>query len=259
MLIKKIKAKFSQSRGFTLYELLISAAVISLIAGIVIYNHKRFETDIEVTNLAYRMALQIREAQIYGISVRQFSGAGALGFDASYGIHFDRDVDNAFILFADVDGNGVYNDASPGGGVNCPTAPGTECVEKVTIGRNNKITGWCGILWSNTSSASQPCGVTDPTVGFFGAYQYIDFKFKRPNPDAVITWYNAYTPAGTSASFNRVCTDIGGASRACNGWAICLESPQGRKKRVVVYETGQISVESVEAGTVCSNVDRYDP
>ena len=76
MFNKKIHTGFLKlrSRGFTLYELLISMAIIVLVAGIVIYNHKRFETDIEITNVAYRVALELRQAQVYGISVKQFSG-----------------------------------------------------------------------------------------------------------------------------------------------------------------------------------------
>ncbi len=246
----KIKRTVCFSRGFTLYELLISFAVISIIAGIVLYNHKRFETDIEVTNLAYRMAIEIRQAQVYGISVRQHAGAGLLGFDVSYGVHFETDVNDSFILFADGDGNGLYNPAVFEGSVDCPTDSGSECVEKFSIGRNNKIIGWCGVLWSNTTDVSQQCFVP----GSGTDYRFFDIKFKRPNPDAIFSWYKgSYEEGSTSSLLNRVCSD-GGVDKACNGYAVCLESPQGKRKRVVVYETGQISVENVDPDTTCSTI-----
>jgi prepilin-type N-terminal cleavage/methylation domain-containing protein len=252
MFVGKFQTKKSlySTRGFTLYELLISFAIISIIAGIVLYNHRRFETDIEVTNLAYRMAVEIRQAQVYGISVRQHAGAGLLGFDVAYGVHFETDVNDSFILFADGDGNGLYNPAVSEGSTDCPTDAGTECVEKFSIGRNNKIIGWCGILWSNTADVTQQCFVPNSQTD----YKFFDIKFKRPNPDAIFSWYKgSYDEGSTSSAFNRACSD-GGVDKACNGYAICLESPQGRRKRVVVYETGQISVENVEVDTTCSNI-----
>ncbi len=235
--------------GFTLYELLISAAIISLIAGIVIYNHKRFETDIEITNLSYRIALTAREAQVYSVSVKPFTGAAGQNFQTSYGLHFNKNTDNSFIFFADNDDNGVYNQAvTDGNATDCSTDDDTECVEKISIGRGNVITGWCAILWTNNpGDQEQPCINIKDDANPLGS---LDIRFKRPDPDAIFQVF----PDGDYSEGKGVemlCSTASGVEKNCSGWAICLKSPQGRQKRVVVYETGQISVENVEDATAC--------
>ena len=65
----------------------------------------------------------------------------------------------------------------------------------------------------------------------------IDILFKRPNPDAIFNFYlNGYP---SSPSNDRCGTST------CDGVAVCLMSPQGRAKRMIVLVTGQIAVENV--------------
>jgi prepilin-type N-terminal cleavage/methylation domain-containing protein len=78
-----------ESRGFTLIELLVVTAILVIVSGLVLANHSRFGGKILLQNLAYDMALSVRQAQVYGISVRQF-GAGT--YSAGYGIRFSTSV-----------------------------------------------------------------------------------------------------------------------------------------------------------------------
>src|SRR3989344_1700844 len=110
-LSQKKENPLAYKSGFTLIELLVSIFIIGVIASVTVYNHREFTDSLEITNLAYTMALSIREAQISGTSVK----AGLSGdFDKAYGIHFninDPDDPNfpgrntAYILFSDVNGN----------------------------------------------------------------------------------------------------------------------------------------------------------
>ncbi len=230
--------------GFTLYEMLVCLAIISIIAGIAFYSNKQFKTDIEISNLAYKMALEVRQAQVDSVSVRQFTDiSGQQSFSVPYGIHFSKSNPNSFILFADADGDGLYTNSS-GDEFECDTSVGSECVEMVTIGRNNSIKGWCGFLWSNTSATCFYNGVGNDK-------QYLDIAFKRPDPDARFKAYDSlYAEKG---EMGPVCNDSSN-NVECTGWAICLTSPQGREKRVVVYNTGQISVENTQkTDPICGN------
>jgi hypothetical protein len=207
--------------------------------------------------LAYRLALSIREAQVYSISVKEFSALNS--FDTPYGIHLNKEVTDSYILYADADGNGVYTypgfvEGDPpreGEDMECGTDAGSECIEKVTLGRGNEITGWCGI-WLG-SEEEQACYLKyDPDApGSEVGVSYLDINFKRPNPDAKILSYleNEYEPSGSRP----ICVDDGATTEwvECSGWTLCLQSPHGKRKEVVVYETGQISVADTNEDSYC--------
>ncbi len=115
-LLKKITKPFRLMKlrthavnvGFSMVELMISIGIFMLITGILLANFPSFSSKISLENLAYEIALSIREAQIYGLSVKQF---GTGGFDYGYGIHFDNTDYNSFILFADINANQKYDSA----------------------------------------------------------------------------------------------------------------------------------------------------
>jgi|CXWK01.1.fsa_nt_gi type II secretory pathway pseudopilin PulG len=230
-----IQRKFTA--GFTLFEMLISVAIIIIVSGVVFYNHNQFESDTELTNLAYQIALSVREAQVKSISVRQYGGS----FTVPYGIHLSKERPEEYILFADLDGNGIYTSGSSDDML-CTTGSGSECLEKVTLGRDNYIEGWRGILWADDQQ--QVYGGVNVTE----VVDFLDIKFERPDPDAL---FGTYYEAGSYASKQETLGYCGGDE--CTGWALCLKSPDEQRKQVIVYNTGQISVEGVgdDPNTVC--------
>jgi prepilin-type N-terminal cleavage/methylation domain-containing protein len=150
------------SSGFTLVELLVVTGIMALISGLVLANNTRFGGVAQLQNLTYDIALSIREAQIYGISVARFNNIYA----PAYGMHFDSANPNAYVLFADVlsPQNGVYDCPSPGTS-NC------ELVRLSTIQSGYSITALCATV----SGGSESCAVSS-----------LDISFERPEPDAYI-------------------------------------------------------------------------
>ena len=62
--------------GFSLVELIVVMGIFTIMTSIVIFNYGRFSSNLIVTNLAYESALAVRQAQVYGISVKNTSGDG---------------------------------------------------------------------------------------------------------------------------------------------------------------------------------------
>lgn len=136
----------SNNTGFSLVEMLITIAIIGLITAVIMARYDEFDDSVTLQNLAYEVALSVREAQVLGISVRGDSGA----FTTSYGAHFE--IGNTYVVFQDLDGDGVYDDG--------------EEVSVSTITGNNTIGSLC---------ADANCDITA-----------LDVTFERPDPDAVI-------------------------------------------------------------------------
>src|SRR3989344_831085 len=196
----------SQVSGFTLVELLVSIGIFMLITTMAVVNHTQFNSSVLLTNLAYEIGLSIRQAQVYGITVKQTLD-NPTQFNSGYGIHFDLTSDpKTYTLFEDVKPVGdqvdhVYNQITD------------EDVEIFHIQKGNRISG----IYIDGDSDSQ---------------NEVDITFIRPHPDAYIKF------SGNSSLHSKA--------------EICLKSPQGTVRKVVVENTGQISVVA-ENVTICGN------
>src|SRR3989344_3836879 len=197
----------ASTRGFTLIELVAVMGIIIIVTSVTLANNSRFGGTVLLQNLAYDMALSIRQAQVYGIAVRGYS---ANNFTAGYGMHFSTSEaggSTRYELFADaINSNGLFDDVAE----NVSPSP-------YAIGRGYYISGL---------SVLEVGAPTETPV------TTIDILFKRPEPDACISM------GGVSAiNGNGKC--VGGKERA----RITVTSPRGESKSILVEATGQISVE----------------
>src|SRR3989344_9636523 len=92
-------------KGFSLIEIVVVMAIFMTISSVVVVSQRRFGGNLLITNLAYDVALTMRQAQVYGISVRKVKAVsdpeGIAQFERSYGIHIG--TAGYYILFADAD------------------------------------------------------------------------------------------------------------------------------------------------------------
>lgn len=170
----------AQPKGFTLVELIITIGIFMVIVSAILPNYGNYNKRVQFANASEDVVLELRQAQVYGVGVKKgTSSCGGLGvFDCSYGVFFSRDANN-IIMFADVDGNRVYE-------------AGDEIVET--------------IQWKNSITISQlNCGLGLCTNS-------ASVTFHRPDPDAYIA---DIAPVDiTSSPYNRASIKLSDSATA---------------------------------------------
>lgn len=210
--------------GFTLLELLISLAIIGLITSIVVFNQGDFSDQVSLSNVVNEIDLQIREAQAYGISVKEYIPSSN-EFNVAYGVDFNLIAglgggNTSFISFVDRNPqDGVYGTPTSA----CvPVSVSTpECLFRFNLSRNNTISNLCVVKSDSTETCY--ADVTTPIAR-------IDVTFLRPNPGARIAFYN-----NSGTSVNSTYSGFRGAK-------IQLRSPKGKTQNVYIYTTGETEI-----------------
>jgi prepilin-type N-terminal cleavage/methylation domain-containing protein len=155
--------KYLKQKGFTLLEMVVVLGIFGVLSTIVIFNYGKFRSDTMLVNMAYEVALSVREAQIYGVSARS-SVSGSQDFDKAYGIHFSGTASNQYLLFFD-DGDSIYN------GTSCTDHGSDICATPYVLQSNITISD-VEIQTGIGTSCSHP--------------SKLDILFKRPNPEPII-------------------------------------------------------------------------
>lgn len=193
-----------KSAGFTLLELMVVGAVFALLSAIVLANNSRFGNVIVLQNLAHDMGLTIREAQVYGISVKRCDSTEVTGcttenqFKLAYGMHFVQNSAN-YQLFADLDASGAYTSE--------------ETVKDLVIAGGYRVSDMC---LRTSASSDDTCGQSE-----------LNIVFLRPEPDACIN--GVFVDSRCVSNFVRA--------------KIIVASNRDDHATIIVERSGQISVQ----------------
>jgi len=103
----EVKVKENRQKGFTLLELMVSVAIIAIISTIFLSNYGSGGRKSDLIMTAQMLASNIRVAQNNALSLKHFEGSMPAG---GWGVVFNRDA-SEYVIFADVDGNTVCNNA----------------------------------------------------------------------------------------------------------------------------------------------------
>lgn len=147
------------SRAFSLIELIVAVGILATISTIVLANHTRFNGSVLLGSLAYDIGLSVREAQVFGVSVRQYDSEFQLG----YGVRFADS--RSYSLFADVNQNRQYDDAD-------------SIIRSYSLQRGFVISEFCGYTAEGMADCSTD--VSDPI-------SHLSIVFLRPEPDAFMS------------------------------------------------------------------------
>lgn len=179
------------------------SAIVLLFTALVFFRQARFNSTTILRSLTYSVALSVRQAQVYGTSVRE-SAAGSNIFAQGYGVYVPAvgSAADTYYIFADIDGDGAY-DAGEG-------------LPIYRLGSGYSLQSACTVA----VGASTCTSASSLTV-----------YFRRPNPDACFA-SNASPSAcaaGASAVFSRI-------------YITLSNTVNGDTRSIKVTDTGQISV-----------------
>lgn len=192
--------------GFTLVELLVVVALVIIISAVVLVRHTSFNSTTLLRSLSYSVALSMRQAQVYGTSVRGTTGASPV-YAPGYGVYFSTALGCAngtgtcYILFADADGDNTYDTG--------------EAVATQTLSRGFAISNFCAVTATPSATHCVSGGST--------AISSLTVYFRRPNPEALF-----YTSGGSGYAYAYI--ELTSAVSA------------GTLRTVKVTSTGQIAV-----------------
>jgi prepilin-type N-terminal cleavage/methylation domain-containing protein len=206
--------------GFTLIELLVVLGIITVITAVTITSQASFDKTLVLSNTAYDIGLAIRSAENFGLGSR---AVGSIG-NAGYGVHFDKNTKNYFILFAD-----IYPPVGDPGpfchqSIGDPNGPGAipgNCI--YTASQDARINSF---LLGNGITVSNFCAGFNTTwyCASSGDIDTLDIVFARPN-------------AAASINVDGLLSSPPIYTNAC----ITATSPQGTSRYISVALSGQIT------------------
>lgn len=187
---------------------MVVSLIILIISTTVLLRQAKFNSSTLLRSLSYSVALAVRQAQVYGTSVRE-SSSGLFG--QGYGVYVPATGSDAqnFYIFADVypapTGNGTYD------------AGQSEELPVYTLGQGYYISRLC-VIPIGGSTCTTPSSLT--------------VFFRRPNPEACFT---------TNLEGASACA-LNATPVYKTAYIEVMSGGNGDSRTVKVTNTGQISV-----------------
>ncbi len=215
---KNFCKKIRKNKGMTLVELLVVLAIFMIVTGLTIFDYGKFRSTVSLQNLADDISLSIRRAQNFAIGVRSTQSS----FSYGYGIHFSTATspanplsgyNKAFVIFADIDGDKIYDEGS----LSSCGSPSTdnECIDLLSITSSDIVLSICPYASGSTRCTPLENG-------------YVNITFIRPNPDANLC----------AASVGSSCTN-----NQYSSVDISIQNIQSQTIKIInVSNVGQISI-----------------
>lgn len=200
--------KINRIKGFTIVELVVTIALFVFMTSFLLIKYSSFHSGVLTTNLAYDVAITIRQAQSYGLYVKQ-SQATLDSFSSAYGVYFSTasNGNDSFLLFEDSPSpsnpDGLYNVAND------------SVISTYRMKNGAKVV--------SIKATSNPNNLNSLTT-----LNNLHITYKRPQPRALI--YSAGMGGG-------------GAPGIYKYAEITISGSDGDTRKIIVRQDGQITVQ----------------
>jgi prepilin-type N-terminal cleavage/methylation domain-containing protein len=196
--------------GFTVIELMVTVSIVVLVTGIIMLQYSSFNSSVLLRSQAYLTGFDVREAQSLAVGIR---GRGS-EFREEYGIYFSLASPNTYLLFQDNDSLGEHTPVRYN--------QGEEVGVPYTVDPRFRLVNICA-----TNATGRACAYDDPSTtneSIDASLQEMTISYRRPDFDAAF-----YSPSRS----NITAVDI----------IIAADQSAQIQRKVVVYSTGQVSVQ----------------
>ncbi len=193
---------YSHKKGFTVTELLVVMAIGIVIITSIVFQQSKWNDHLALKTQSYQATLNLRQAQINSLGVKEYFAGNGNKFDNGYGVSFDSTNNMQYIYFVDLNKNLKYDSG--------------ESVETTILNRGVYIYKVCGFFNGAEQCSNGGGAISSANVSFF-----------RPSPNANISILN---------SGNQVLPNIYPPLK------IYFRSNQGRENYIKIEENGDVSL-----------------
>lgn len=134
-----------KKKGFTVIELVVSIAIISMVTAIFLVNYRTVNRRSDLTMISQKVVTDIRMAQNYSLGLARYGENGSTNIPSGgWGIYLDLQNygNNKYIIFADDNANGVYDsgEANINYGAALIDLPENIIIQSLSVGSRANVT-----------------------------------------------------------------------------------------------------------------------
>lgn len=217
-ILKKYLNKKKTRSAFTVIELLVVVSIFMVVAGIILFNYRDFNTNATTNNVAQELALTVRKAQSYSLGLQAPGVLSTLPV-RGYGVRIFANLPDRIMFFSELMPDNQYTSSFLNPTCGAPLYNGftvEECIEYNIISSADRI---------------ESIYIDGQDLMLMDSAGSVDILFKKPSGEVVFCVH----------TFGSLCTSS--SSSPVHYVNFIISSPNQFKKSVTIYNNGQIVVE----------------